>query len=84
MGDVERELACAVVAAEKDVACALDADDYPEALSKLASLRKPVDAFFEEVMVMDEDAALRENRLRLLNRFVDVFARVADFGLLAK
>lgn len=84
MGDVERELACAVVAAEKDVACALYADDYPEALSKLASLRKPVDAFFEEVMVMDEDAALRENRLRLLNRFVDVFARVADFGLLAK
>ena len=84
MGDVERELACAVVAAEKDVACALDADDYPEALSKLASLRKPVDLFFEKVMVMDEDVALRENRLRILNRFVDVFARVADFGQLAK
>ena len=35
-------------------------------------------------MVMDEDAALRENRLKVLNRFVNVFSSVADFGLLAK
>lgn len=84
LGDVERALADAVVAAEGRVAAALDADDYPTALDELASLRKPVDAFFEDVMVMDEDVALRENRLRILNRFVDVFSRVADFGMLAK
>ncbi len=35
-------------------------------------------------MVMDENASLRENRLRLLNRFVGVFTDVADFGLMAK
>lgn len=84
LSEVEHALACAVVQAEGRVARALDADDYPEALAELASLRKPVDLFFEKVMVMDEDVALRENRLRILNRFVDVFARVADFGQLAK
>ena len=45
-----------------------------------AALRAPIDGFFADVMVMDEDAALRDNRLRLLNRFVAVFANVADFG----
>ena len=83
LSEVEHALACAVVQAEGRVARALDADDYPEALAELASLRKPVDLFFEKVMVMDEDVALRENRLRILNRFIDVFARVADFGQLA-
>ena len=66
------------------MARALEANDYPEALAELASLRKPVDLFFERIMVMDEDAALRENRLKVLNRFVNVFSSVADFGLLAK
>ena len=70
--------------AEGRVARALAADDYPSALAELASLRKPVDLFFERVMVMDEDRALRENRLRLLNRFVAVFEGVADFGKMAK
>lgn len=81
---VERALCDAVARAEQRVEAALDADDYPAALGELASLRKPVDAFFDEVMVMDEDAALRDNRLRVLNRFVGVFSRVADFGSLAK
>ena len=50
----------------------------------MAALRAPIDGFFADVMVMDEDAALRDNRLRLLNRFVAVFANVADFGKMAK
>lgn len=58
--------------------------DYAAALAELASLRKPIDLFFESTMVMDEDQALRENRLRLLNGFVAVFANVADFALLSK
>ena len=73
-----------MVEAESRVTKALSEDDYPAALAALAALRKPIDDFFENVMVMDEDAAIRENRLRLLNRFVGVFADVADFSLLAK
>ena len=70
--------------AEQAVAAALESDDFAAALSQLAALRAPIDGFFADVMVMDEDAALRDNRLRLLNRFVAVFANVADFGKMAK
>ena len=79
----EQALADAIEQAQGSVAAALSADDYPQALEQLASLRAPVDQFFEEVMVMDDDQRVRENRLRLLNRFVGVFANVADFGKLA-
>ncbi len=80
----ERALAGAVATAEQAVASALASDDFAAALSQLAALRAPIDGFFADVMVMDEDAALRDNRLRLLNRFVAVFANVADFGKMAK
>ena len=80
----ERALAGAVATAEQAVAAALTSDDFAAALSQLAALRAPIDGFFVDVMVMDEDAALRDNRLRLLNRFVAVFANVADFGKMAK
>ncbi len=83
INEVEHALFCAVVQAEGRVARALKADDYQAALSELAGLRKPVDMFFERIMVMDEDQKLRENRLRLLNRFVGVFQGVADFGKMA-
>ncbi len=82
--EVEHALSCAVIQAEGRTARALEADDYPAALAELASLRKPIDLFFERIMVMDEDEALRNNRLRLLNRFVSVFENVADFGKMAK
>lgn len=84
INEVEHALFCAVVQAEGRVARALEADDYQAALSELAGLRKPVDLFFERIMVMDEDQSLRENRLRLLNRFVGVFQDVADFGKMAR
>ena len=80
----ERALAGAVATAEQAVASVLASDDFAAALSQLAALRAPIDGFFADVMVMDEDAALRDNRLRLLNRFVAVFANVADFGKMAK
>ncbi len=80
----EAALAEAVDAAEASVAAALAADDYAAALAQLAALRAPIDAFFEATMIMDEDLALRANRLRLLNRFVGVFASLADFGLMSK
>ena len=73
-----------MVQAEGRVARAMDAHDFSAAIAELASLRKPVDLFFDRVKVMDDDQKLRENRLSLLNRFVGVFANVADFGQLSK
>ena len=84
LSEVEQALVRAVGQAESNVASALGNNNYAAALSELAALRKPIDLFFENTMVMDEDRALRENRLRLLNSFVAVFANVADFALLSK
>ncbi len=81
--EVEQALLAAIAKAEQSVASALGQNNYAAALSELASLRQPIDVFFEQIMVMDEDCALRENRLRLLNRFVAVFAHVADFSKLS-
>ena len=53
-------------------------------MSQLAALRAPIDGFFADVMVMDEDVALRENRLRLLNNLVEVFSGIANVGELAR
>ena len=61
----------------------LERDEYTEALSCLAALREPVDAFFDDVMVNVEDAQLRDNRLNLLKRLRDLFLEVADISLLA-
>ena len=84
LSEVEQALVHAVGLAESNVASALENNNYAAALGELAALRKPIDLFFENTMVMDEDQALRENRLRLLNSFVAVFANVADFALLSK
>jgi len=54
--------------------------EYEKALEKLVSLREPVDDFFDKVMVMVEDRKLRDNRLALLNRIVDLFCKIADFS----
>ena len=57
------------------------AADYQSQLDALANLRAPVDAFFEAVMVNDDDAKIRHNRLSLLKRLVNLMRRVADFDL---
>lgn len=80
----EQTLAQATAAASTKVAEAIEGGDYPAALTALASLRGPIDAFFDEVLIMDDDLRLRENRLKLLNRFVGVFASVADFGKISQ
>ena len=62
---------------------ALEAEDFAAAMSALASLRAPVDAFFDgpdSVMVNSEDPAVRENRLNLLNTMREAIATVADFS----
>ncbi|WP_217536875.1 glycine--tRNA ligase subunit beta [Vibrio metschnikovii] len=58
--------------------------DYQQALSQLASLREPVDAFFDNVMVMADDEALKQNRLTLLNDLRNLFLQIADISLLQK
>ena len=80
----EHALYNAITNAQEKVNEALQTDDYAAALQQLAALRGPIDTFFQDIMVMDENLALRENRLKLLNLFVSVFAQVANFGLMAK
>ncbi len=84
MGDAEKALYDAIGSVDARVAAALADNDYGMALDALAALRSPIDLFFEEVLIMDRDEALKNNRLRLLNRFVATFAHVADFGKMAK
>lgn len=74
----------AINQAQEELNTALFADDYAHALTILAALRVPIDTFFTEVMVMAEDQAVRDNNIRLLNCFVEVFVNVADFGKMAK
>lgn len=84
MGDAERVLLEATDAAQANVDVARSAKDFTAVIAALAALREPIDAFFDEVMVMDEDEALRANRLRLLNRFESVFAGIANIGEMAR
>jgi glycyl-tRNA synthetase beta chain len=82
MGVEERTLADAVAHAEGVVGDAVRQRAYSAVLDEAAALRDPIDAFFDAVLVMDPDPALRDMRLRLLNRFVSVFASFADFARL--
>ena len=83
MGPEELALAEAMDRAENNAAELAEARAYSAQLEVLAGLRAPIDAFFEGVMVMADDPAERDNRLRLLNRFVAMFSTFADFSLLA-
>jgi glycyl-tRNA synthetase beta chain len=76
----EQALAAALDAAEPATQAALAAEDYNSAMSALAGLRGPVDAFFDRVTVNDPDAQLRRNRLRLLARLRTGMDAVADFS----
>lgn len=81
---VERALLTATDTAQEKVHSAIDSSAYAEVISALAELRDPIDRFFDDVLVMDENEAVKNNRLRLLNRFVAVFHDVADMGELAR
>lgn len=78
----EQALAEQVQAQSEKVVPLFEAGDYASALSSLAGLREPVDNFFDEVMVMADDDAIRNNRLALLTRLRNLFLRVADISLL--
>ncbi|NQY95601.1 MAG: glycine--tRNA ligase subunit beta [Henriciella sp.] len=79
----EKALHAAVVKASDAATKALEKEDFAAAMSALASLRAPVDAFFDgpdSVMVNADDAAIRENRLNLLNMMRQAIGTVADFS----
>lgn len=78
----EKALAEAVIALEKEVQPLIAQGDYTAVLDKLASLRQPVDSFFDNVMVNAEDQKLRQNRLAILNTLQNLFLQVADISLL--
>ncbi len=80
--DAEKNLAQAVNAKVDAVTPLFAAREYTRALAMLADLQQPVDAFFEGVMVMCEDAALQKNRLALLNKLRGLFLEVADISYL--
>jgi len=75
--DAERRLAIEVESAIRETQHGLDERDYVAVLRRLSALREPVDGFFDKVMVMADDAALRRNRLALLKRLADRFSAVA-------
>jgi glycyl-tRNA synthetase beta chain len=77
---VERELFSAVRAAASRVEAEKRAGKYQEALEVIAGLRKAVDDFFEQVMVMAEKEAVRQNRLALLSEILREFTTIADFS----
>jgi glycyl-tRNA synthetase beta chain len=77
---VELALLAALDTAEPLAAAAIEAEDFASAMTALASLRAPIDAFFEGVMVNDPDSDKRAKRLGLLTRFRDAVHRVADFS----
>ena len=76
----EKALIAALDAAEPKAAAAIEAEDFTGAMAALATLRRPIDEFFDHVTVNDPDAAKRERRLNLLMRFRDAVNRVADFS----
>lgn len=76
----EAALLTALDTAEPKAVAAVEAEDFEGAMAALASLRAPIDAFFEGVMVNDPDPEKRAFRLGLLARFRDAVHRVADFS----
>jgi glycyl-tRNA synthetase beta chain len=77
----ETALALAAAAAATAVDAALETEDFAAAMTALAQLRAPVDAFFDKVMVNSDVAEERDNRLKLLGQVRSVMGRVADFGM---
>jgi len=79
---VEKNLYQAFAAAKEKISASLRAKDYEAALLEMTRMKKPIDDFFDGVMVMVEDEAIRNNRLALLDEIGKVFLRIADFSKL--
>jgi glycyl-tRNA synthetase beta chain len=80
--EAEKALAAALSEATATMAAALKAEAFDEAMGGLASLRGPVDAFFDQVTVNADEANLRINRLKLLGSITGTMGQVADFSVI--
>ncbi len=80
--EVEAELARQLTAKSADVERLYHLHQYEDVLLQLAELRKPIDDFFDHVMVMTEDKPRRENRILMLKQLRKLFTKVADIALL--
>jgi len=78
--DAENNLINAIESVDASAAAKVRANDYKGAIAALATLRAPVDDFFEKVLVNDKDAAIRSNRLHLLAALRNTMHLVADFS----
>lgn len=76
----EATLLDALLGVEKDVDQHLESEEFTAAMSEMAKLRSPLDAFFDEVTVNSDDAETRQQRLRLLSKIRSVMGAVADFS----
>ncbi|PPQ18672.1 glycyl-tRNA synthetase beta chain [Bradyrhizobium shewense] len=76
----EKALAKAIGEVQAEASAAVAKEDFAAAMSAMAKLRPPVDAFFDKVRVNDDDAKVRENRLKLLNEIRSATRAVADFS----
>jgi len=76
----EKALAKAIGEVKTEASAAVAKEDFAAAMSAMAKLRPPVDAFFDKVRVNDDDAKVRENRLKLLNEIRSATRAVADFS----
>ncbi|SUA36524.1 glycyl-tRNA synthetase subunit beta [Neisseria zoodegmatis] len=82
--DEEKALFSAAQALQPKIEAALAAQDFQTGLSELASVKPQVDAFFDNVMVMADDAAVKQNRLNLLKQLADLMNAVADIAKLGE
>lgn len=80
--DAEKELSKQVATLSNDVNALFKKGDYQSALKKLAALKDPVDQFFDDVMVMADDEALKNNRIALLKQISVLFLQAADLSKL--
>jgi len=78
--DEEKKLASAISEVKAEAGAAVAKEDFGAAMTALAKLRPVVDAFFDKVKVNDDDKAVRENRLKLLNEIREATHAVADFS----
>ncbi|MGL5164961.1 MAG: glycine--tRNA ligase subunit beta [Afipia sp.] len=78
--DEEKKLASAIAQVKTEASAAVAKEDFAAAMTAMAKLRPAVDAFFDKVKVNDDDAKVRENRLKLLNEIREATRAVADFS----
>lgn len=80
VNQAEKDLYHELTVCEQELQKPLEKRDYIGVLERLSGLKAPIDHFFDEVLVLDEDMSLRQNRLALLTHIAGLFQQLADFS----